>query len=249
MTGQFRTARHCSKRWRNICQKKCGDVTKKALSAKEKAQALERASDFKSKYPFLKKYVENKHADVILKALDGRTWFVNYTFGVKEKTPNAKFLNGWKSFAVDKSIDILFEVYIFRENGDSTTLQVHKTATSKVRPRGSFSSKGCTLPYKFAKTHINKIEGDAILKFSDGRYWSVLYKVRDRLNGSPVAKFCRGWSAFVRDNALEQRDESSVSEDQKRILEVTSIRGLHPLMLAELLKQPANSSQQVPIFK
>lgn len=136
---------------------------------------------------FVKKYLKNKHADVILKAPDGRTWSVKYTFGVHEETPEGKFLFGWKAFSMandlkvgdvcvfvlTKSTDILFEVYIFRENGNSTMLPgtheictitfynttirnhiflhmvlfgfsvspVHKAATSKVRPKGSLSSK------------------------------------------------------------------------------------------------------------
>lgn len=65
---------------------------------------------------------------------------------------------------------------------------------------------GQNIPYKFAKTYINKIEGDAILKVSDGRSWSVLYKVRSRSNHSPAYEFCQGWMAFVRDNNLEEGD-------------------------------------------
>ncbi|EXC35446.1 B3 domain-containing transcription factor VRN1 [Morus notabilis] len=138
-------------------RKKCGDTRKKLLTAKEMAKALRRASGFKSKDPFskvkfvmqpsyvgaectslwlpsffVKKYLKSKHADVILKAPDGRTWSVKYTFGVHEETPEGKFY---------LSTDILFEVYIFRENGNSTMLPVHKAAASKVRPKGSLSSK------------------------------------------------------------------------------------------------------------
>lgn len=77
---------------------------------------------------------------MILK-VHGRTWSVNYSFGIYGINNKAKFEYGWKVFAKDndlkvgdvcvfvltKSIEKLFEVSIFRENG---------RANSSVSPAG-----------------------------------------------------------------------------------------------------------------
>ncbi|KAL5547268.1 hypothetical protein UlMin_006955 [Ulmus minor] len=62
------------------------------------------------------------------------------------------------------------------------------------------------MPYKFAKTYINKNESEIILRVSNGGSWSVHYITRERPFGSPVAELCDGWKKFVQDNNLEVGD-------------------------------------------
>ncbi|PRQ47788.1 putative transcription factor B3-Domain family [Rosa chinensis] len=62
-----------------------------------------------------------------------------------------------------------------------------------------------SLPYEFAKRHLIKLPaGIAILRVSDGRTWSVMFKY-DHKN-SKARLWRSGWSSFVRDNNLKVGD-------------------------------------------
>ncbi|KAG6729400.1 hypothetical protein I3842_01G027500 [Carya illinoinensis] len=99
------------------------------LTLIEKARALKKASGFKCENPyfmnvplkFAKTYLDMTLGDVVLRASDGRNWFVKYSAG--------KFLC-WKEFSLDnnlkvgdvcafeliKGIKVSFKVVIFRAN-------------------------------------------------------------------------------------------------------------------------------------
>ncbi|POO02688.1 B3 DNA binding domain containing protein [Trema orientale] len=126
----------------------------KPLRRQEKYAALRRASGFKSKRPFCKilmqpsyvhgtylsfsstfatRCIKKTSCNVILKALDGRTWTVKYIFGVYDRLRTARFISGWKEFSQDNNLEvgdvcafvllegikITFQVVIFRVNGKS----------------------------------------------------------------------------------------------------------------------------------
>ncbi|XP_062096638.1 B3 domain-containing transcription factor VRN1-like isoform X2 [Humulus lupulus] len=104
-------------------------LSKQRLSAKEKAEALQRAKGFKSKDPFFmvsmrpsfvgdkayliipsmfaNNYLLNKHQDVILKVQDGRTWSVKYSIRqYKGSSSKITFECGWKAFAQDNELKV-----------------------------------------------------------------------------------------------------------------------------------------------
>ncbi|XP_062075802.1 B3 domain-containing transcription factor VRN1-like [Humulus lupulus] len=71
---------------------------------------------------------------------------------------------------------------------------------SYVTGRGSFY-----IPAWFAETYINKKECEASLWISNGKSWSVYFKVRFR-GGNTAAEFINGWKAFAHENSLEVGD-------------------------------------------
>ncbi|KAL5705015.1 hypothetical protein ACHQM5_023367 [Ranunculus cassubicifolius] len=56
------------------------------------------------------------------------------------------------------------------------------------------------LPAEFAKKHLPKHETEVVLKNDKDQAWRVKYKY------GKMGSFCGGWSAFVRDNQLEEGD-------------------------------------------
>ncbi|KAI4357345.1 hypothetical protein L6164_001301 [Bauhinia variegata] len=94
----------------------------KPLTELEKARALRRVNAFSSEYPHFKRvmqpsYVSKHHLviplqfckqhlkkrrDILLQALDGRTWHARYKVGFSNKA----FLSGWGAFAKDNYVEV-----------------------------------------------------------------------------------------------------------------------------------------------
>ncbi|KAI4357349.1 hypothetical protein L6164_001303 [Bauhinia variegata] len=94
----------------------------KPLTEVEKARALQRVSAFSSEYPHFKRvmqpsYVSKHHLviplqfwkqhlkkrrDILLQALDGRTWHARHKVGFSNKA----FLSGWGAFAKDNYVEV-----------------------------------------------------------------------------------------------------------------------------------------------
>ncbi|XP_062075797.1 B3 domain-containing transcription factor VRN1-like [Humulus lupulus] len=82
---------------------------------------------------FAKKYIPSTSCDVSLKVLEGRSWCVKYKFENYGGRAAARLRTGWNKFAKDNNlevgdvcvfvllevINVVFEVVIFRLNGDS----------------------------------------------------------------------------------------------------------------------------------
>ncbi|GMN29842.1 hypothetical protein TIFTF001_002578 [Ficus carica] len=126
--------------------RKCADVRRHELIAKEKDQAFKRASGFKSKDPFCMivmppSYVRAKYA------LNLPYQFATKHLGIKNAYVILNVGNGRDNdlkvgdvcvFVLTKSSGISFDVAIFRKNkiGNTPVLPVHKAATAEVRPSG-----------------------------------------------------------------------------------------------------------------
>ncbi|PON54050.1 B3 DNA binding domain containing protein [Parasponia andersonii] len=180
----------------------------KPLRRQEKYAALRKASGFKSKRPFCKilmqpsyvhgtylsfssnfatRYIKKTSCNVILKALDGRTWTVKYIFGVYDRLRTARFISGWKEFSQDNNLEvgdvfafvllegikITFHVLMRVEpeqnptnetksgrtvNGENSIPISHKNLSTK-------QANGCiATPLKTRRRHLNGIEKARILE-------------------------------------------------------------------------------------
>ncbi|KAF4380720.1 hypothetical protein F8388_017074 [Cannabis sativa] len=129
----------------------------KQLKGHEKSLALQMADGFRSKRPFIKvvmqpsfvyenrmtlsnsfakEYIKNTSCDVILKVLEGRSWYMHFKYEKNGKMSGKAMLrSGWNKFAKENNLKvgdvcvfvllegendkIVFEVVILRLNGDS----------------------------------------------------------------------------------------------------------------------------------
>ncbi|XP_060970495.1 B3 domain-containing transcription factor VRN1-like [Cannabis sativa] len=129
----------------------------KQLKGHEKSLALQMADGFRSKRPFIKvvmqpsfvyenrmtlsnsfakEYIKNTSCDVILKVLEGRSWYMHFKYEKNGKMSGKAMLrSGWNKFAKENNLEvgdvcvfvllegendkIVFEVVILRLNGDS----------------------------------------------------------------------------------------------------------------------------------
>ncbi|POO02661.1 B3 DNA binding domain containing protein [Trema orientale] len=157
---------------------------KQTLNAKQKAEALKRASGFKSKDPFFMvamqpsfvgdksamilpslfatKYLRSKNMDVILKVSDGRTWSVKYSFRLWNGSPKAKFDRGWKAFARENDLKV-GDVCVFvltKRTGilfEVTIFSENGVANSNVLPEFEVMPKGSLSIKLESDNTMNKI--------------------------------------------------------------------------------------------
>ncbi|XVF15647.1 hypothetical protein REPUB_Repub09cG0172500 [Reevesia pubescens] len=117
------------------------------LTSHEKARAILKASNFKSKnpffkvvmqpryltvryslsipYKFVKKYLDEKKDQVILQVSDGRTWIVKFSVKIFTSGQHkAEFYHTWRAFAKDNNLEV-GDVCIFELiNRNETTFKV-----------------------------------------------------------------------------------------------------------------------------
>ncbi|XP_021890120.1 B3 domain-containing transcription factor VRN1-like isoform X2 [Carica papaya] len=133
--------------------KNCDD----SLAADEKSKAIQKAIAFKSNNPFflivmqpsyinsaltipvwfVKKYLTEKHGEMILQILDGTSWTVGYDVAVWNRRTHGRFYCKWKAFAEDNNLEVgdvcvfelikraqlMFKVIIYRNNGSPNCYQ------------------------------------------------------------------------------------------------------------------------------